>query len=199
MPPRYPAGGSTGNQISPHAGLPVPDLQGAPGTNFVVARHGFVMTEPGEFLFEMALPNGQHGIHRIAVAIARSQSTPEAAQPPPGCFFMRPSGRVSWGMAEAHDRRRRFQLTTRGILVAAFCMALFCGGLILANRLSTHELVGHDSEVWAGFCIYGLLFISLPAAIGGLFGRAIWAVAVGGALYLMYLLAVVCLINAYGI
>jgi hypothetical protein len=84
------------------------------------------------------------------------------------------------GMSKASEIPRRwYQITMRGIFVATFFAALFCFGLIIFGKLWKHELVLLESETTAYFVIGCLLFASLPAAIGGLFGRALWGIAVG--------------------
>ncbi len=85
-------------------------------------------------------------------------------------------------MSEA-PKRRSFQFTTRGILVATFWVAVFCLSLMLFRRLLQHELAAIESVVLANLAVGCLLFVSIPAAIGGLFGRALWGAAVGIVLY----------------
>jgi hypothetical protein len=86
-------------------------------------------------------------------------------------------------MSENREARRRFQFTTRGILAATFWVATFCCAVVLVNRLWHHDLVAPASEIQAGLVLGAVLFMSPPAAIGGLFGRALLGAAVGVVLY----------------
>jgi hypothetical protein len=95
-------------------------------------------------------------------------------------------------------RPRWFQFTTRGILVATFWVAVFSSGLGLFNRLWKHELVALESEDSAYLVIGCLLFVSIPAAIGGLFGRALWGAGAGIILYLLYVGWIMFALNTWG-
>ena len=85
------------------------------------------------------------------------------------------------GMPTA-PRRRWFQVSLSGMLVATFWSAAFCSGLVLFKRVGQHELVALENERAAYFVIALLLNVSPLAAIGGLFGRARWGAAIGIAL-----------------
>ena len=89
-------------------------------------------------------------------------------------------------MSEARKERRQFQFTTHGILVATFWAALFSSGLVAYDRLCKHELVPLESEVLAYILVGCMLFVSFPAAIGGLFGRALRGAIIGIILFMLY-------------
>lgn len=101
-------------------------------------------------------------------------------------------------MSEGPAKRRWFQFTTRGILVSTFWAAVFNCGLVLFNRLWRHELVALESEESAYLVVGCLLFVSIPAAIGGLFARALWGAAVGFILYVLYVGWILFALNTWG-
>ena len=76
-------------------------------------------------------------------------------------------------------RRRWFQFGSRELLVATFWAAVFCSALVALNRLWYHEFEILESEELGYVVVEGVLFASLSAAIGSLFGRA-WSGAAGG-------------------
>jgi len=96
-------------------------------------------------------------------------------------------------------QRRWFQFTTRGVFMATFWMAVFFGDLLLFNRLWNHELVAHESEEFAYLIIGCLLFVSIPAAIGGLFGRWGAGALIGLGLFCAYVAYVLIVIYIVGI
>ncbi len=85
-------------------------------------------------------------------------------------------------MSEGHARPW-FQFTTRGIFVATFSSAVFAMAVVLYGRLWYRELVAFDIEFLAYLFVACLMFVSIPAAIGGLFGRALSGAALGIILY----------------
>ncbi len=82
---------------------------------------------------------------------------------------------------------RWFQFTTRRTMVATLWAAVFSVGMLFMRLLWFHQLVAHEHEGAAYLLIGGLLFISIPAAIGGLFGRATWGAIVGVVVFLLYI------------
>jgi hypothetical protein len=92
-------------------------------------------------------------------------------------------------MSEGPAKPRRFQFTTLGIIVATLWSAVFTCGLTLLYRLSHHQLVSLQSEGSAYLVVGFLLFVSMPAAIDGLFGRASRGMIVGIILFMLFLFA----------
>jgi len=84
------------------------------------------------------------------------------------------------------------------MFVGTFWASAFCGGLVVFNRLWRHELVAFESEDRAYLFIGWLLFVSIPAAIGGFFGRAFWGAAVGTILYVLYVGWILFALNTWG-
>jgi hypothetical protein len=82
-------------------------------------------------------------------------------------------------------RLRWFQFSLRGLLIATFWAAVFCSALALLMRLLDHELF-QENEDYAYITIGLVLFVSLSASVGGLFGRARWGAAAGIVLFLLY-------------
>ncbi len=101
-------------------------------------------------------------------------------------------------MSDGPNKPRWFQFKLRNMFVATFWAAIFCCGFVMFNRLWYHELVAPDSEELAYLFVGCLLFVSPPAAIGGLFGRAWWGVAVGVILYLLYVGWIAFALNMWG-
>ena len=90
------------------------------------------------------------------------------------------------------QRRHWFQFTLRDIIMAMFWWGTFCGGMVLFRGLWRHELVSLETETPAYVVVGGLLFISLPAAAGSLFGHWWLGVLLGLAAFTLY--AAYCLI-----
>jgi hypothetical protein len=97
-------------------------------------------------------------------------------------------------MSEGSAKPRRFQFTILGIIVATLWSAVFSCGFVLLNRLWYHQLVPVQSEGSAYLVVGFLLFVSMPAAIDGLFGRASRGMIVGIILFVLFLFA----INTWG-
>ena len=74
----------------------------------------------------------------------------------------------------------------RRAVFAALWIFAFLGGLTLYRRLYRHELVAHEFEGLAYLGVGCLLFISIPAAIGSFFGRAVWGLAAGFIAFVLY-------------
>ena len=72
-------------------------------------------------------------------------------------------------------KRRWFQFSLRGIFVATFWSAVFATAVVLYRQPGI--------EFLAYLFVGCLMFVSIPAAVGGLFGRALSGAAVGIILY----------------
>jgi hypothetical protein len=90
-------------------------------------------------------------------------------------------------MSEAPAKPRRFQFTMLGIMVATLWSAVFTCSLTWLNYLRHHQLATLQSEDSAYLGVGLLLFVSLPAAIDGLFGRALRGMFFGIGLFVLFL------------
>lgn len=91
-------------------------------------------------------------------------------------------------MNEEPARPRRFQFTMLGILVATLWSSVFACALMLLNDVRRHHDLPIQSLDAAYFLVGLLLFVSLPAAIYGLFGRASRGMFLGVLLFILFLL-----------
>jgi len=85
-------------------------------------------------------------------------------------------------------KRRWIQFTTRGIFGATFWVAVFCFSLVFWRRFEVPAFnPGGSTYLKVLACLAGvLIFGSIPVAIGGLFRRALWGVAIGIVLMILY-------------
>jgi len=98
-------------------------------------------------------------------------------------------------MSEGPQRR---QIKLRSISLATFWALTFCCGLALHSRLNKHELVAMESETQAYLVLGAVLFVSLPAAIGSLLGRALRGALIGFALFVLFVGWIVFALNNWG-
>jgi hypothetical protein len=102
-------------------------------------------------------------------------------------------------MTDAPPKRPWVQFGTRGIFVAITWFAVFAFNFVLFKRLWRHELVAPESEGLAYLVVGSVLFVSLPAAIGGLFGRTLTGAVAGLVLFTLIIGWVLFTVSMWGI
>jgi len=83
----------------------------------------------------------------------------------------------------------RFQFTIWRVLVATFWMGL-CFGAWAYEPPKSSDLVY--------LSVLSFRFTPIPAAIGALFGRALWGAAIGIGLYVLYVAWIVLALSIWG-